>query len=71
MEFLDGFHLVSFGVQALGAGKLRARRKWRLPDALIVASALNHEAEFLISNDDSVGKKRHQIRRKLCLPPSF
>jgi len=41
---------------ALDAGNLRAQKGFRLPDALIAASALHHNAKFLISNDDHFGK---------------
>ena len=40
---------------ALDAGNLRARRGLKLPDALIVSSALRHGGEFLISNDADIG----------------
>jgi len=41
---------------ALEAGNLRAKKGFKLPDALIAASALRHGAEFLISNDDPMRK---------------
>lgn len=41
---------------AMDAGRLRAKRKTKLPDVLIIASALRYGAEFLISNDDTIGK---------------
>ena len=40
---------------AMDAGSLRSKGKKKLPDALIIASALHHGAEFLISNDDTIG----------------
>ena len=40
---------------ALEAGKLRAKKSLKLPDALIVASALRHSGEFLVSNDSTIG----------------
>lgn len=39
---------------AMDAGRLRATKGLRLPDALIVVSAERHAGEFLITNDDSM-----------------
>jgi predicted nucleic acid-binding protein len=41
---------------ALEAGNLRAKSGFKLPDAIIAASALHRKAEFLISNDDRIRK---------------
>jgi predicted nucleic acid-binding protein len=43
---------------ALDAGNLRGREGFKLPDALIIASALRHGAEYLISNDEISGRSR-------------
>ena len=43
---------------ALDAGDLRAGKRFKLPDALIIASTLRHGGEFLISNDLTMGKKK-------------
>lgn len=43
---------------ALDAGNLCANKGLKLPDPLIVASALRDGAEFLISNYEPVGKAR-------------
>lgn len=41
---------------ALDAGSLHSRKGFKLPDALIVASALRHSGKFLVSNNNPVGK---------------
>ncbi|MCL4518364.1 MAG: PIN domain-containing protein [Thaumarchaeota archaeon] len=50
---------------ALDAGNLRLKKHLNLPDALIVASALRHGAEFLISNDNSIAKTQKADLRVL------
>ena len=41
---------------ALEAGNLRAKSGFKVPDAIIAASALHRKAEFLVSNDDRIRK---------------
>ena len=50
---------------ALDGGNLRSKEGFKLPDALIIASALRYGAEYLISNDEPVGKGG---RRAAVLP---
>jgi predicted nucleic acid-binding protein len=44
------------------AGRIRAATELRLPDAIIVASALKGGAECLISNDPSLKKATESIK---------
>ena len=44
------------------AGKIKATTDLRLPDAIIVASAIKGGAEFLVSNDSSLKKASKSIR---------
>lgn len=52
---INGFEIapVTFDISDLAA-KLRAERGGRLPDALIVATAVNRGAEVLLSNDEGL-----------------
>lgn len=47
---------------AMDAGSLRSKKKKKLPDALIIASAMHHGAEFLISNDITIGKSPDHMK---------
>jgi predicted nucleic acid-binding protein len=44
------------------AGRIRAVTELRLPDAIIIASALKGRAEYLISNDLSLKKAMGLIK---------
>jgi predicted nucleic acid-binding protein len=52
---------LSMGVADL-AGRIRAETGLKLPDAVIVASALHGKAECLVSNDDSLRKAERFMR---------
>lgn|SRR5487761_100442 len=56
---------------ALDAGNLRANKGLKLPDALIVSSALRHGSEFLISNDEPVGKATTLLDLKVLSAAEF
>ncbi len=52
---------VTFGIADLAA-KLRAKRGGRLPDALIVATAIEKNAEILYSQDDDLKRFGRDIK---------
>ncbi|MEM4727371.1 MAG: PIN domain-containing protein [Candidatus Bathyarchaeia archaeon] len=60
---LNNFEIVpvTFDISDLAA-KLRAKRGGRLPDALIVATAINRGAEILFSNDENIKRFEEDIK---------
>lgn len=60
---LNNFEIVpvTFDISDLAA-KLRAKRGGRLPDALIVATAINRGAEILFSNDEDIKRFEEDIK---------
>ena len=65
---LNGFKIVpvTFEIADLAAN-LRAKRGGRLPDALIVATALNQEANCIYSQDKDLQRYNKDI--KICELP--
>jgi len=62
---LNGFKIVpvTFEIADLAAN-LRAKRGGRLPDALIVATAINQEADLIYSQDEELQRFNKDI--KIC-----
>jgi len=58
---------VTFEVADLAA-RLRAEKGGKLPDSLIVATALNQAASFIISQDEDLQRFRENIKI-LSMPP--
>lgn len=67
----SGYNVVDVNIEVADmAGDIRCKTRLALPDALIVASGVSSNAQYLVSHDDSFERARHIIRpissRTLC-----